>query len=73
MPSSEPRIDHLQLPESESRSALARYHFFNSLLTLVDHALTDHMANEKSVLAKLNPAQTKSLAKALQVMIDQLI
>jgi DNA-binding MarR family transcriptional regulator len=42
-------------------------------LALVDQALTDHMANEKAILAKLNAAQTKSFAKALQVMIDQLI
>ena len=42
-------------------------------LTLVDQALTDHMTNEKAVLAKLNVSQTKALAKALQVMIDHLI
>lgn len=42
-------------------------------LDLVDQALTDHMANEKAVLAKLNASQTKPVATASQVMLDQLI
>ena len=61
-----------RVPDDDDRRSLL-VELTEKGLTLVDHALTDHMANEKSVLAKLNPAQTKSLAKALQVMIDQLI
>jgi DNA-binding MarR family transcriptional regulator len=42
-------------------------------LELVDRALTDHMANEKAILATLDPAETRTLAKSLQDMIDQLV
>jgi hypothetical protein len=53
--------------------AISRAGLAKKGLTLVDQALADHMANEKAVLAKLNAAQIKSLAKGLQVVIDQLI
>jgi DNA-binding MarR family transcriptional regulator len=42
-------------------------------LELVDRALTDHMANEKAILATLDPTETRTLAKSLQDMIDQLV
>lgn len=56
--------------ESDRRSLLVE--LTPKGLELVDQALTDHMANEKAILAKLKPAEAKSLVSALQVMIDQL-
>jgi DNA-binding MarR family transcriptional regulator len=62
----------VRVPDEEDRRSLL-VELTEKGLTLVDRALTDHMANEKAVLAKLNAAQTRSLAKALQIMIDQLV
>jgi DNA-binding MarR family transcriptional regulator len=57
--------------ESDRRSLLVE--LTPKGLELVDLALTDHMANEKAILATLDPVGTRTLAKSLQNMIDQLV
>lgn len=61
-----------RVPDEDDRRSLL-VELTEKGLDLVDQALTEHMANEKAVLANLNASQTKAVAQALQVMIDRLI